>query len=210
MFSGTGKKRLCEERRNSEIASSRNEEEKEEEEEEEQSPKDGKLEEDQSSLPSISSTTEPIATPKLGKLRGILSSTSELSDCGYGTQVENPESISTSSTDDYAEPPMHQKPPATNQKQRLNSANHPRKVLTVVERTEWRRKKLVKRSRSTMINMKGMVNHTPTDDDITNILKEFTVDFLLKGYGLLVEDLHEQLMTDVVSEFGEEGEEELF
>lgn len=47
--------------------------------------------------------------------------------------------------------------------------------------------------------MKGMVNHTPTDDDITNILKEFTVDFLLKSYGLLVQDLHEQLMTDVVS-----------
>lgn len=84
------------------------------------------------------------------KIRTILSPTSDLSDCGYGTQVENPESISTSSTEEYSKPPMHQKPPATNQKQRMNSANKPRKVLTTQEKTEWRRKKLVKRSRSTM------------------------------------------------------------
>lgn len=133
------------------------------------------------------------------KIRGMMSPTSEMSDCGYGTQVENPESISNSSTDDYTTPPVHQKPPLTNQKQRMNSVNNPRKVLSTTEKTEWRRKKLVKRSRSTMINMKGLINHTPTDDDITNILKEFTVDFLLKGYGLLVEDIHDQLMSDVVS-----------
>lgn len=47
--------------------------------------------------------------------------------------------------------------------------------------------------------MKGLINHTPTDDDITNILKEFTVDFLLKSYGLLVEDLHDQLMMTEVA-----------
>lgn len=84
------------------------------------------------------------------KKRTMLSPTSELSDCGYGTQVENPESISTSSTEEYSKPPVHQKPPATNQKQRMNSVNKPRKVLTTQEKTEWRRKKLVKRSRSTM------------------------------------------------------------
>lgn len=131
-------------------------------------------------------------------------STSELSDCGYATQIENnlesnSVSTSTSSAEDYANPPIHQKPPATNQKQRMNSANKPpRKVLTTTEKTECRRKKLVKRSLSSMINKKGMINlnHTPTDEDITNILKEFTVDFLLKGYGLLVQDLHEKLMSD--------------
>lgn len=44
--------------------------------------------------------------------------------------------------------------------------------------------------------MKGLLhlNHTPSDEDISNILKEFTVDFLLKGYGYLVEDLHAQLL----------------
>lgn len=216
MFSGTGQNRASEERRSSEISSSRNEEDdfslsgekfKEEDEEEKEEQEQGEKEKIVSGdrSPSMAANPGPTATPKLGKRRLVLSSTSELSDCGYGTQVENPESISTSSTEDYAKPPIHQKPPA-NQKQRLNSVNNPRKVLTVVERSEWRRKKLAKRSRSTMINMKGMINHTPTDDDITNILKEFTVDFLLKGYGLLVEDLHEQLMTDVVSGGGGQRE----
>lgn len=46
------------------------------------------------------------------------------------------------------------------------------------------------------INMKGLMHHTPTDEDISNILKEFTVDFLLKGYGSLVQILHSQLLTN--------------
>lgn len=44
--------------------------------------------------------------------------------------------------------------------------------------------------------MKGLVHHTPTDEDISNILKEFTVDFLLKGYGHLMQDLHVKLLSD--------------
>lgn len=38
------------------------------------------------------------------------------------------------------------------------------------------------------------MNQIPTDDDITNVLKEFTVDFLLKGYGPLVKSLHDHLL----------------
>lgn len=45
--------------------------------------------------------------------------------------------------------------------------------------------------------MKGLVHHTPTDEDISNILKEFTVDFLLKGYGYLVQDLYSKLICDL-------------
>lgn len=45
--------------------------------------------------------------------------------------------------------------------------------------------------------MKGLIHHQPTDDDVTNILKEFTVDFLLKGYGILVQNLHSQLLTNI-------------
>lgn len=44
--------------------------------------------------------------------------------------------------------------------------------------------------------MKGLLHHAPTDDDISNILKEFTVDFLLKGYGFLVQELHTKLLSD--------------
>lgn len=59
-----------------------------------------------------------------------------------------------------------------------------------------RRKKLVKRSKCSIINVKGIITHTPTDDDITNILKEFAVDFLLKGFDNLVLDLHAKLTHD--------------
>lgn len=45
--------------------------------------------------------------------------------------------------------------------------------------------------------MKGLIQHIPTDEDITNILKEFTVDFLLKGYDYLVQSLHSELITDL-------------
>lgn len=71
---------------------------------------------------------------------------SEFSDCGYGTQVENHELISTSSNEDDI-PMGHQKPPLTNQKQRYNAVNNPRSAITIHDKKEWRRKKLVKRSK---------------------------------------------------------------
>ncbi|EDO63569.1 AGAP008288-PA [Anopheles gambiae str. PEST] len=122
---------------------------------------------------------------------------SENSDCGYGTQVEK-ESISTSSNEDDSphQKPVHQKPPS-NQKQRFNAANKQRNPVSVQEKKELRRKKLVKRGKSNIINMKGLMHHVPTDDDISHILKEFTVDFLLKGYGYLVHELHTQLLSDL-------------
>lgn len=77
------------------------------------------------------------------------------SDCGYGTQVsqENQESISTSSNDDESprKKPVHQKPPSTNQKQRFNAAQKQRNaVQSAQDKKELRRKKLVKRSKSSM------------------------------------------------------------
>ncbi|EDV99140.1 GH13197 [Drosophila grimshawi] len=124
------------------------------------------------------------------------SSQSELSDCGYATQVENQESISTSSNDDDGPQgkPAHQKPPCN-----MKPRNKTRNLMDApMDKKELRRKKLVKRSKSSLINMKGLVQHTPTDDDISNLLKEFTVDFLLKGYNFLVEELHSQLLCNAV------------
>lgn len=115
---------------------------------------------------------------------------------------KNQESISTSSNDDDSpqqQKPVHQKPPSTNQKQRFNAAQKQRNAAATnspARTQEKRRKKLVKRSKSSIINMKGLIHHTPTDEDISNILKEFTVDFLLKGYGFLVQELHSKLLTD--------------
>lgn len=118
---------------------------------------------------------------------------------------KNQESISTSSNDDDSpkQKPVHQKPPSTNQKQRFNAAQKQKNasasntLIMLQEKSLVRRKKLVKRSKSSIINMKGLIHHMPTDDDISNILKEFTVDFLLKGYGFLVQELHVKLLTDL-------------
>ena len=41
-----------------------------------------------------------------------------------------------------------------------------------------------------------MVHHVPTEEDIADLLKEYTVDFLLKGYSTLVAELRFQLMSD--------------
>lgn len=114
------------------------------------------------------------------------------------------DSISTSSNDDDCPllKPAHQKPPSTNQKQRFNAAQKQRHAsisnapVVTQEKKDARRKKLVKRSKSSIINMKGLIHHSPSDEDISNILKEFTVDFLLKGYGFLVQELHTKLLTD--------------
>ncbi|XP_034828725.1 protein timeless [Maniola hyperantus] len=117
---------------------------------------------------------------------------SENSDCGYGTQIENQESISTSSNEDElpAKKPVHQKPHTT--KQRINNKSRP--SVTLQER---KRKKIVKRGKANIINVQGLSHTTPTDDDISNVLKEFTVDFLLKGYNSLVRTLHLQILTNV-------------
>ncbi|XP_069692424.1 protein timeless isoform X2 [Periplaneta americana] len=121
-------------------------------------------------------------------------SSSEMSDCGYGTQMETQKSISTSSNEDEGphakrtSKHSHQKP-LIMQKVRYNAQQN----IILQDKKEWRRKKLVKRSRTSM-NVKALLHHTPTDEDISNLLKKFTVDFLLKGYGCLVEDLHHQLL----------------
>lgn len=158
---------------------------------------------------------------------------SELSDCGYGTQAsqgnfylmtkllelthltlpsgdlqvnQNRTSITSTSSNDDDSPnqkPPHQKPPSTNQKQRFNAAQKQRNAnasnspAVTQDKKDARRKKLVKRSKCSIINMKGLIHHKPTDEDISNILKEFTVDFLLKGYGFLVQELHAKLLTDL-------------
>ncbi|XP_059481526.1 protein timeless isoform X2 [Neocloeon triangulifer] len=124
-------------------------------------------------------------------------SSSELSDYGYGTQVENQESVSTSSNEDdlpqKGMKPVHQKPHNPNKIRQ----HKPPASQTNCDKKEWRRKKLVKRSRTNILNVKALMQHTPTDEDISHLLKEFTVDFLLKGYGPLVQELHLQLLSEL-------------
>ncbi|XP_046961994.1 protein timeless [Vanessa cardui] len=117
---------------------------------------------------------------------------SENSDCGYGTQIENQGAISTSSNEDElpAKKAAHQKSHPL--KQRINN-----KVRANVSLQERKRKKIVKRCKANIINVQGLSHNTPTDEDISNVLKEFTVDFLLKGYNSLVRTLHTQILTNM-------------
>lgn len=73
---------------------------------------------------------------------------SETSDCGYGTQIENQESISTSSNEDDlpSKKPVHQKP--HNPKQRVNTKV--RVQHQGVSMHERKRKKIAKRGKSNM------------------------------------------------------------
>lgn len=72
--------------------------------------------------------------------------TSKTSDCGYGTQVEIQEFISTSSNEDElpSKKPVHQKP--HHPKRRVNN-NKTRATVTIQDR---RRKKIVKRGKANM------------------------------------------------------------
>lgn len=106
-----------------------------------------------------SSSTNGIGTNSIKKME----LTSELSDCGYGTQMEK-ESISSSNDDDSYKQnqsnqkssrtkPVHQKPPSqklrfNNNIQRDNKIQ--RATITLDDKKELRRKKLVKRSKTHM------------------------------------------------------------
>ncbi|KAK6622959.1 hypothetical protein RUM43_008811 [Polyplax serrata] len=116
----------------------------------------------------------------------------EMSDCGYATQAENPELVSTSSNEE--EVPQAKRLVPVHQKPHIQKTRYLNKQTSPQEKKELRRKKLIKRSKTTIVNIKAMAHHSPTNEDITQILKEFTVDFLLKAYGPLVQVLYTQLL----------------
>lgn len=66
---------------------------------------------------------------------------SDNTDCGYGT---HPESSSITSSDDHPSQNFHQKP------QRFHAVKKPCKILSAQEQKDRRRKKLMKRSKSSL------------------------------------------------------------
>ncbi|XP_063380281.1 protein timeless-like [Cydia fagiglandana] len=115
-------------------------------------------------------------------------------------EIENQGSISTSSNDDEItlKKPVHQKP--HNPKQRVNTKARTSNSSNVTTLEERKRKKITKRIKANIINIQGLTHKAPTDDDLSYVLKEFTVDFLLKGYNSLVQTLHSQILTNVLLE----------
>merc|ERR1719491_1883711 len=101
------------------------------------------------------------------------------------------ESNSTSSNDENETKMKYQAPHTCLQKPRPK-----KKIISPTEKRELCRKKLIERSKSKSFKVKALVHHIPTDKDINNLFKEFTVDFLLKGYSTLITTLRLQLTSE--------------
>lgn len=149
-----------------------------------------------SSFKPIASTKESVATSETKQPAGneaIRHSDPAGSDYGYASQptmgTDNQENISTSSNDEDKE---HEVQPHTN----LQKPRPKKRMITAAEKRELRRKKLIRRSKSNRMKVRALVHHIPTDEDISDLLTEFTVDFLLKGYSSLVYDIKKKLLYD--------------
>jgi len=128
------------------------------------------------------------------------------SDCGYMTghmeqsmEAESQEMVSSSSNDDdqiggvgVGDRGKRNAPPRTNPV-KPRAKNPSGTKLTLAEKKDKHRLKLLKRSKENRMRVKAMVNHIPTDKDISELLTEFTVDFLHNGYSSLVSELLEKL-----------------
>merc|ERR1712223_1906504 len=99
-----------------------------------------------------------------------------------------PQEMNSTSSNEENEPP---KAHTSLQKPRPK-----KKIISPAEKRELCRKKLIERSKSKSFKVKALVHHIPTDKDINNLFKEFTVDFLLKGYSTLITTLRIQLTTE--------------
>jgi len=140
-----------------------------------------------------SDSSDVTGVPKSSKLANKQQgSPGDSSDYGYVTQTmeqEHQEMISSSSNDD--ELLINNAPPRTNPVK--PRAKKDVSKLTPEQKKEKHRLKLLKRSKENRMRVKAMVNHIPTDRDISELLKEFTIDFLHNGYSSLVEELLEKL-----------------
>ncbi|XP_050729606.1 protein timeless-like isoform X3 [Eriocheir sinensis] len=108
------------------------------------------------------------------------------------TQENNESSNSTGSECDegpHAKRPHHQKP------HKMLSKPRPAKMLQkALQERNVKRTKLIKRKESNSIKAKALLHHHPTPEDISNLLKEFTVDFMMNGYSNLLQGLRLQVM----------------
>jgi len=130
-----------------------------------------------------SESSDITGVPKSEK-RPVVGATPSSSDMGYVTQACNQGSTSSSSNEG-----MERKRVA-----RTNPVKHKVKQETMSneEKQELRQRKMIMLARQQRVRVKNMVNYMPSDEDISEILKEFTIDLLLTGeYRTLVRKLLE-------------------
>ncbi|XP_076038952.1 timeless [Oratosquilla oratoria] len=138
----------------------------------------------------------PLPLPKLHKAKPLAGqkrtrhamSQKKLTD----TQETNESSNSTGSECDegpHAKRHHHQKP------HKMLSKPRPAKMLQkALQERNIKRSKLLKRKESNSVKAKALLHHHPTPEDISNLLKEFTIDFMMNGYSNLVQGLRMQVL----------------
>jgi len=112
-----------------------------------------------------------------------------------GLEAENQEMVSSSSNEEdqmVSSGGKRAAPPRTNPV-KPRAKNDSDTKLTEAEKKDRHRLKLLKRSKENRMRVKAMVNHIPSDTDISELLTEFTVDFLHNGYASLVSELLDKL-----------------
>nr|AGV28716.1 timeless [Eurydice pulchra] len=89
----------------------------------------------------------------------------------------------------HAKRPLHQKP------HKMLVKPRPSKLIQkALQERNMKRTKILKRKESSGIKAKALLHHQPTAEDISNLLKEFTLDFMLNGYSTLVQGLRMQVL----------------
>jgi len=155
---------------------------------------------------SSSESSDVTGVPKSSKILHSGSShtnhhASVSSDYGYITghmdskmEREQQEMISSSSNeDDHMVVGGKRNAPPRTHPVKLRAKPDSGSKLTPAEQKDKHRLKLIKRSKQNRMRVKATVNHMPSDKDISELLKEFTVDFLHNGYCSLVSELLERL-----------------
>ncbi|XP_071541193.1 protein timeless isoform X2 [Panulirus ornatus] len=153
-------------------------------------------EEESGSSGDSSEKKPPPQLPKLHKnkpLTGQKRSRHAMSQKMLSDTQENIESSNSTGSEcdegPHAKRPHHQKP------HKMLSKPRPAKMLQkALQERNLKRTKLIKRKESNSIKAKALLHHHPTADDISNLLKDFTVDFMLNGYSNLLQGLRLQVM----------------
>nr|ANW48379.1 timeless [Euphausia superba] len=105
---------------------------------------------------------------------------------------ENEYSNSTGS--DYDEGPACKRPHHQKPHKMLSKPRPAKMMQKAIQERNVKRTKLLRHKENYSIKAKALLHHHPTSEDITNLLKEFTVDFMLKGYANLLEGLRLQVL----------------
>ena len=141
-------------------------------------------------------------SPARNSSSGEESSNAISSDYGYPAKTattgvlenianQHEQSNSTSSNDDQEAAGKRTITPHTS----LQKPRPKKSDISASEKRELRREILILRSKSRRRKVKAIIHFIPTDQDITEVLTEFLVDFLLKGFSGVVNAYRQKMLS---------------